>query len=237
MQESRINSFMLSSKEKSLLEKISSSYTEKSSRVDRAKIVLMYANNKTKSWISKTVCLNYTSVIKCINKAITLGIESSLEDLPRSGRPALIDESARIWIVEIACHSPKDFGYPYEMWTTSLLSSHIRKTCKEGGHKCLEKIGRGTISKILNSNELKPHKMRSYLDNHDPKFEEKQKEVLLFYKKVEDIIKENNDEKGQYISYDEKPGIQAIENKYPDIMPKKERKYPKRSRIHKTWDS
>jgi hypothetical protein len=49
-------------------------------------------------------------------------------------------------------------------------------------------------------------------------FEEKMSNVLLVYKEVETGINKDN-ELCAYISYDEKPGIQAIENTAPDLMP------------------
>ena len=216
MGDNRKNTLTLTSEERAFLEKISVSYTEKRSRTERAKLLLMYADNKTKSYIARSMKMSYTSVLRCINKAVTLGIASALEDLPRSGRPPSIDEGARTWLVEIACRSPNEFDYPHELWTTRLLSEHIRKTCESAGHPCLKMIGCGTLSKILNSNALKPHKIRSYLNNHDPNFEERQREVLLFYKKVEDILNGESEAEAEYISYDEKPGIQALESKYPD---------------------
>ena len=226
MSDTRPNDFTISNESRAFLEKISNSYTEKKSRTDRAKILLMYADNKTKAYISRSVGIEYTSVLKCIDKAVALGVEASLDDLPRSGRPPSISEEARTWVVELACHSPEDYGYSYELWTTQLLSDHIKKTCEEAGHDCLKKLSRGTVSKILNANDLKPHKIRSYLDNHDPEFEKKQREVLLFYKKVEDIINDGDDSDDEgdshqhYVSYDEKPGIQALENTRPDIRSK-----------------
>ena len=62
------------------------------------------------------------------------------------------------------------------------------------------------------------------MDEQDPDFETKQREVLYFYKKIENIIDNNeiDSTKESYLSYDEKPGIQALENRYPDINGKKQ---------------
>jgi transposase len=70
---------------------------------------------------------------------------------------------------------------------------------------------------------LKPHKIRYYLERRDPEFEEKMAHVLCIYREVE-ILKEANgkqpSEAVAIISYDEKPGMQAIGSTAPDLPPK-----------------
>ena len=66
-----------------------------------------------------------------------------------------------------------------------LLTKHTRNHCTQAGHDCLSKISKGTASKILSTNEIRPHKIRYYLERRDPMHEEKMKNVLLVYKKVQ----------------------------------------------------
>src|SRR5512137_101341 len=94
--------------------------------------------------------------------------------------------------------------------------------CIENGFPELSKISRGTISKILRASNVKPHKISSYLAPIDPEFGPKSAVVLHTYKQVEllqQLSKEGNPLDMIIISYDEKPGIQAIGNRYPDLMP------------------
>lgn len=79
---------------------------------------------------------------------------------------------------------------------------------------------------ILDELEIKPHKMNYYLERKDPEFEEKMQNVLVVYKEVEQINDRLEIGEASYediekitISYDEKPGIQAIENIAPDLPP------------------
>ncbi len=74
--------------------------------------------------------------------------------------------------------------------------------------------------------DIKPFKIKYYLERKDPDFEEKMHDVLVVYKQVEMQFDENGSiivpENGHMIhtiSYDEKPGIQAVANKYPDHDP------------------
>jgi len=96
--------------------------------------------------------------------------------------------------VSLACQKAKDLGYPHELWTTRLLARH----------------------------EVKPHKVRYYLERRDEAFgafEAKMAEVLCVYLEVA-LLRERQDESNvAIISYDEKPGIQAIGTTAPDLPP------------------
>jgi len=83
------------------------------------------------------------------------------------------------------------------------------------------------VCKILDQDEVKPHKVRYYLEQRDPDFAEKMAEVLCVYRQVK-ILKQAaavSKEKKEpsdavaIISYDEKPGIQAIATTAPDLSP------------------
>jgi transposase len=201
------------------LETIAKSRTESLSSIERAKILLAYYQGETVSSIARTLKINRPKAERHISKALDLGVEAALEDLPRKGKPQVITSEARAWVVSIACQKPKDLGYSYELWTTRLLAEHIRKHCLELGFDCLAKLSRGTVSKILSENKIKPHKIQYYLERRDPEFDQKMIQVLHVYKEVQVISAKGEDSLSAYISYDEKPGIQAIENTAPDLPP------------------
>src|SRR6185312_14470589 len=118
---------------------------------------------------------------------------------------------ARAWLVSLACQKAKDFGYPHELWTTRLLAQHVRTHAPAAGHPCLARLVQGTVCKILAAHEVKPHKVRYYLERRDEAFEAKMAEVLCVYREVA-VLKEQDQPAADVavISYDEKPGIQAI---------------------------
>jgi hypothetical protein len=72
---------------------------------------------------------------------------------------------------------------------------------------------------------VKPHKIRYYLERRDPEFEAKMAHVLCIYSEVE-VLKEaagtakEPSEAVAIISYDEKPGMQAIGATVPDLPPR-----------------
>ncbi len=204
------------------LDSISRSRTEPAHRVERSKIILRYAAGVTISAIARSLNTNRPKVERCIDKALQLGAVAALSDVPRKGRPPEIDEEARAWVISLACQKPNDLGYPEELWTTRLLAKHARNHCCAAGHACLAKLARGTVSKILSSHDIRPHKISYYLERRDPDFDQKMAQVLLVYKQVEVMREQKTDAEKPYtafISYDEKPGIQAISNIAPDLPP------------------
>jgi transposase len=85
----------------------------------------------------------------------------------------------------------------------------------------LLKLSRGTVSKIVSKGKVRPHKIAYYLERRDPEFDEKMAQVLCVYREVQ-MLREAKDDVSSMtavLSYDEKPGIQAIENTAPDLAP------------------
>src|SRR5208337_3206628 len=127
----------------------------------------------------------------------------------------------RPWVADLACRKAKDLGYPHELWTTRLLARHAREHGPAEGHPCLAKLAQGTLCNILNEREIKPHKVRYYLERRDPEFKQKMAEVLCVYREVKLIketaaaAKEEPSDAVAIVSYDEKPGIQAIATTAP----------------------
>jgi transposase len=150
---------------------------------------------------------------------------AALDDRPRPGREPTITLEAKVWLVDLACRKAKELGYPHELWTTRLLAQHARAQGPRAGHACLANLAQGTVCKILDQEEIKPHKVRYYLEQRDPDFADKMAEVLCVYrevkilKQVASTAKNKPNEKVAIISYDEKPGIQAIATTGPDLPP------------------
>lgn len=207
-------------KDQKKLETIARSRTEAASKILRAKILLMYARGEKITLITQQVNATRPLVYRAIDKALDFGALQSLADLKRSGRSRKIDDSAKKWILSIACQKPTDCGYAAETWTYSQLVQHIQKHAVENEHQCLQKISRSQVHDILNEGEIKPHKIRYYLERRDPQFEDKMTDVLHVYKDVEIINQSPGDAKeSTTISFDEKPGIQAIKNIGAQLLP------------------
>jgi transposase len=205
---------VLSIPQREELERLLHSRTEPIQRVERAKMLLEYAAGVSVSAIARKLGTNRPKVYRCIDKALEVGVLSALQDLPGRGKKAQISEAAKAWVLSLACQKAKDLGYAQELWTTRLLAEHIRRHCRRAGHVSLSRIGRGTVSKILSGAQIKPHKVRYYVERRDPEFEAKMAQVLCVYKEV-DLWRKTGSQKEPMVailSYDEKPGIQALEN-------------------------
>ena len=202
------------------LEAIARSRTEWACRVQRARILLAYHADASTYAVGEAIGVTHQTVQRCLDRAVRLGVMAALDHRPRSGREPTITDEARAWMVSLACQKPKDVGYPHELWTTRLLARHVRENAEAAGYSCLTRLAQGTVCKILDRHEVQPHKVRYYLERRDDAFAQKMAEVLCVYREVA-VLRENEGAQPDVaiISYDEKPGIQAIGSTAPDLPP------------------
>jgi transposase len=209
----------------SRLKAIARSRTEPASRVERARMLLAYREDPSFFAVGRALGLHHQTVQRCVERAVAHGPLAALDDLPRPGKEPTITSDAKAWLVDLACRKAKELGYPHELWTTRLLARHAREHGPRAGHGCLANLAQGTVCKILNQQELKPHKVRYYLERRDAAFEAKMAEVLCVYREVAILKQAAATSKQQaqavaIVSYDEKPGIQAIATTAQDLPPK-----------------
>ncbi len=207
------------------LRAIARSRTEPASHVERAQMLLAYREDSSFFAVGRALGVHHQTVQRCVERAVAYGPLAALDDRPRPGREPVITPEARAWLVDLACRKAKELGYPHELWTTRLLARHAREHGPAAGYDCLAKLAQGTVCKILNRQAVKAHKVRYYLERRDDEFEEKMAEVLCVYREVA-LLKEaaaaakDPSKPVTVVSYDEKPGIQAIANTAPDLPPK-----------------
>jgi len=159
------------------LRSIAQSRTEPASRVERARILLAYREDPSFFAVGQALRLHHQTVQRCVERAVAEGPLAALDDRPRPGREPSIAIEAKAWLIDLACRKAKDFGYPHELWTTRLLASHARQHGPVEGHVCFANLAQGTVCKILDQEDVKPHKVRYYLERRDPDFAEKIVEV------------------------------------------------------------
>lgn len=221
----RASSIELSKEEREYLELQTRARTIPAQTVTRARILLLRADAVSIDAIADKVGLNRCSVMLCLKKFKEGGIENALFDAPGRGRNAEITDKEKAWIINIACQKPIDFGYAAETWTYAKLTSHINKTAEAAGYTRLSTIHKSTVNTILAEADIKPHKITYYCENRDPDFDSKMHNVLLVYKQLEMQFDESGklivseDTPVHMLSYDKKPGIQAIATTSDDLMP------------------
>ena len=217
----------LSNEDRDYLELQTRARTIQAQTVNRARILLLKANGTRIDDIADKVGMNRKSVMLCINKYLEGGVDNALFDAPGRGRNAEITDDEKAWIINIACQKPVDLGYSAETWTRALLTKHINKVAESAGHTRLSTISQSKVRTILDEADIKPNKIKYYCENRDPDFDQKMHNVLMVYKQLSFQFDENGnilpfdtDEPVVHIlSYDEKPGIQAIATTSEDLMP------------------
>ena len=65
------------------------------------------------------------------------------------------------------------------------MLAYIRQHCVAVGHPTLRKLSRSKLHEILRQGELRPHKIRYYVEKRDPDLAIKMAHVLHVYQEVE----------------------------------------------------
>ena len=205
------------------LQKIAASRTAPLREIQRANILLKYAQGLNLCEIQQHANVSRPTIYKCLDKALAMGVDAGLKDAYHRPKPPVIDESAKAWVINLACTKPTAHGYAAEMWTRKALAAHARTHAPAAGHPSLARAAKATIQRILEAHPLRPHKMAYYLERRDPEFESKMHEVLVVYQEVNLVNDAPTAQNGQpltiTVSVDEKPGVQALAHTAPDLPP------------------
>lgn len=183
----RVNSIRLSAGQQRELEAILARRSERAGVVRRARVVLWTAEGIAASEIAKRLDLSQPAVSRIRRRFLEGGV-AGLAEQPKAGRKDHALPTATVEkIVQLAL-SPPPPGRT--RWTTRLLGREVG-------------IPSGTVSKVLRSREIKPHRVRTYKVSRDPAFAAKVKDIVGLYL--------HPPEHAVVLSVDEKTSIQALE--------------------------
>jgi transposase len=192
--------------------------------VQRAKVLLKYTEGSDLSTIAKEMNTTRSTVYKCIDKALSMGVDAALKDTYHRPQEPVITKEAKNWVVSLACQKPKDFGYAAEIWSRRSLAQHVKKHAVQSGHPSLQKAAKATVHRILTEHPIRPHKIAYYCERRDPEFEKKMQDVLMVYKEASLYQSDSGSSPPVVdVSVDEKPGVQALANLAEDILPDPEK--------------
>jgi transposase len=166
------------------LKRIAGSLSEPLRRVRRAKILLGYSQGKSITEIATKEGISRDSFYKWVERALAMVPMSALDDKYHRPLEPTITPKAKVWVIDLACTKPKEIGYAAELWTIKALAEHVRSVGPKEGYDCLKRAAKATVWRILNQREIKPHKIKYYIERKDPEFESKQEEVLMVYREV-----------------------------------------------------
>lgn len=126
-----------------------------------------------------------------------------VEDLPRTGRPVVYGELAQLSLTAFYCQ-----GTPFSgcgRWTVRFASEFLKERPDVNMGMTISKT---TIHRILQANNLKPHRSKYYLHISDPDFFPKADHIIHLYL---------HPPKNLYC-FDECPGIQVLKRNMPGIQ-------------------
>lgn len=219
----------LTSEHKEKLEKLVKSGMTPAIIIQRAKILLFKAEGRTNESVADELGINKRTVLLWTQKYRNRSADETLEDIlsvsKGRGPKETISGEAKTWLISIACQKPKDLGYAAETWTNSALTRHVREHAEEAGYPRLATISESSVFNILSKSNTKPFRVQYYCERRDPDFDNKMHNVLLVYKQVSLQFDEEGNLlpfEGQVthvLSYDEKPGIQAVATTGEDLLP------------------
>ena len=125
-----------------------------------------------------------------------------LHDRPRSGRPALYSEETKLRIVAFYCQTKPlpNCGRWSLRWAARLLEAEPTRIDVSPS--------KSTLHRILQSNQLKPHRSRYFLHITDPDF----------FPKMEHLVGLYRNPPRRLFFFDECPGIQVLKRLTPDLQ-------------------
>ena len=214
---------VLSPQQRATLKELAASRSAPRREVERAKVMLGYADGVTVTELQRQLGLSRPMIYRCVDKALAAGVQMGLKDKYHRPHEPEISDEAKAWVVSIACTKPKDHGLAAELWSISALARFVSERAEAAGFARLASAGKSTVWRILDENDIKPHKIRYYLEKRDPDFDRKMQEVLMVYRDVSiyspGAVHDARPNPVYTVSVDEKPGVQAIGLTAPDLQP------------------
>lgn len=214
---------VLTQEQRVTLQELSASRVAPAREVDRAKVMLGYADGVSITELQRRLGFSRPMIYRCVDKALAAGVQMGLKDKYHRPHEPEISDEAKAWVVSIACTKPKDHELAAELWSISALARFVGEYAHAAGFPRLANAGKSTVWRILNDNDIKPHKIRYYLEKRDPEFDRKMQEVLMVYRDVslytEGAVHDARPNPIYTVSVDEKPGVQAIGLTAPDLPP------------------
>jgi transposase len=165
--------------------------------VRRAKILLLAWEKTPNERIASEVGCDVSTVRRTRRDWRARGMKA-LVDRPRSGRPPVYDLDVRLLIVATATSDPPQTD---SQWTHQGIAGNLAQTRGVG-------ISASQVGRILAEADLKPHKVRGWLNRpDDPEFFTRAQAICRLYQHIPaDTV---------LLSTDEKTGVQAKSRKHP----------------------
>jgi hypothetical protein len=178
----RIIALPVETDQRRTLVEISRSRTEPANRVERARIILAYLAEPSTYAVARAMGAEPTdgdAVFAACRRTGNIGGAGR----PRTHRMGCQDYGGGQNLAgRVGLREADAIRLPARTVDHPSAGSALRAITDRAGHPSLANLARGTVCKILAAHEVKPHRVRYYLERRDPEFEPKMAEVLCVYR-------------------------------------------------------
>ncbi len=161
----------------------------------RARMVLLSSEGESVRSIARQLGTCRARVRHWLGSFEKQGVEG-LRDEARSGRPATITPLERHQVIAAACRSPREVGVDRDVWTHAALCDAL---LSEG---LVHSISESEVGRILESAEIKPHRVKMWCHSKDPEYQAKMRSIVKLY-----VHRPRGE---PVLCVDEKTGMQAL---------------------------
>src|SRR5450759_1190899 len=144
----------LSQDQETMLRRLAGSRTAPVREVERAKVLLGYAQGIPITDLARQIGISRPTVYTCIDKALAAGVQAGLRDAYHRPHEPEISDEARAWVVAIACTKPRDHGLAAELWSIAGLARFVAGHAEAAGHPRLAHAGKSTVWRILDAGDI-----------------------------------------------------------------------------------
>jgi transposase len=185
--------------------------------VQRARIILLAAQNLSPSTIAANLQVCANTVRKWIRRYTRPPLAAEepppsklprLADAPRSGCPDTFTGEQVCALIALACEKPQEHGRPITHWTARELRDQAIQ------ENIVARISERHLQRLLAAIDLQPHRSRYWLNaKPDPQKDQRIRAVCARYQQAQDAAA-----RGELtFSVDEMTGLQALARIAPDL--------------------
>src|SRR6266576_2675786 len=182
---------VLNPEQRSALEQRARSRSLPARVVERARIVLLAAENRQDKEVAAMMEITPKKVARWRQRFLTMGLAGLEKDAPRPGRTPKIGASFIRRVVSMTTRQKPPHA---THWSTRTMAAAAG-------------ISEASVRRIWRHHGLKPHRVESFKISNDPAFAEKLEDIVGLYL--------NPPEHALVLCVDEKTGIQALDRTQP----------------------
>lgn len=139
----------LTSEQRARLTVLAGSGTAPAREVERARILLGYADGATITELQRRHDVGRPMIYKCIDRALADGTLMGTKDRHRRVREHEVCEKGKAWVIALSKRSPREAGVPRDTWTIAGLQRYVVKHAVAAGFERLSTVSRSTFWRIL----------------------------------------------------------------------------------------